>query len=251
MGIPVLDRMEADPRFSKLTYATQVEIRYRVAAQELAKDEKFLSLQDRAKKQVLEAIAFRLPVFENPDVQKQMGSFSAKYIEGDKQTRRQAKGTVMDFYMNEGWTIQKLLNRHVWGPLYDLASKRTKVVPKLKPSFYEYHYGRDKRKTIAYLEYLSSQNSRERKGANIARTLGSFGGVAADLLTMYAATGMGGPTRALGVRMTERAAAARQAPKWVESAWKWISKGSSLPWWQSGPGQWMQRAASAIASSAV
>jgi len=204
-------------------------------------DPKFQVMNTAAKKKVMDILVFTPPAFENRDVQKQVNNLSKMFKSGDPKARGQAQSTIASYEFNEGFSVFKAAEKYIMSPVLD---KIAKLQGKKSPGVYEYTFGADKRKSVAYLNHLMKKGVAEKYGLDsrtwMERTLPSIGGVGADLGSMYLLGGAGTASKAISGSLAKVGAAPKAAP-WIEKTYKAVFKNATTSFIQGRAGQYLAK----------
>jgi hypothetical protein len=164
---------ESDPRFAKLPYSDQQQIRVTYASKQLQQDQRFLNLPDTDKMLILQNVMKRPPVFENPKLGEAFASAAKNPV---------AFQTFANADKQSG----------VIGIALGLASK---IVPDMAVQK-EMLFGADASKGAAYIQNLIDSNESLSPIVKMLPKLGTIVGFAADLASYAAATGLA-PTKTI------------------------------------------------------
>jgi hypothetical protein len=163
---------EKDPRFAKLPYSDQQQIRLNYAARKFGKDQRFLNLPENDKLLIMQNVLTRAPVFENPEV-------GAQFMQA-------AKNPVL---------YQTFANANKQSGITGIALGMVgKIMPQAQVQK-EMLHGGDAVKGTAYIQNLIDSSTSLSPIAKMLPKLGTIAGFVADLAS-YATITHGIPTTA-------------------------------------------------------
>jgi hypothetical protein len=157
---------EQDPRFAKLPYSDQQQLRLKFAAKQFGQDQRFLNLPETDKMLLLQKVQTLPPVFENPEV-------GAQFAQA-------AKNPVL-YQTFANANKQVALGGIVLGML-------SNVMPQAQV-MKEMLYGGDAAKGTAYIQNLIDSSTSLSPITKMLPKLGTVGGFLADLYAYAVATG--------------------------------------------------------------
>ena len=157
---------EKDPRFAKLTYAEQQQLRLEAAATMFSKDQRFLNLAENEKLILMQDVMKSPPVFENPEI-------------GEAATR-----------LGDPVAFQTLANiNKSFGLTGIVTSFLSKIIPEGQ-LVKDMLFGADADKLSAYVQNKIDSNQSLGPIAKMLPKLGSIVGFIGDLVSYGKATGL-------------------------------------------------------------
>jgi len=175
--MPILDEIERDPDFAKLSYAEQRDIRTRAFYKEVQGDPEWVALPDPDKEAIIGDVAKRAPVFENPQVGKEASLFAEELRRGDSSGAARAWGEAFtrDNPLYRAWMEWNVIVPKALGAIFPesgLAEEAVKMEG-MRDSL----YGKDGAK---FREWVQDTNP----GHGLARFLGGVVKVGTELFAL-------------------------------------------------------------------